>query len=195
MYLPDTILPATALDNVALGDTIASLDAVRAAHVALAMWRRPVPLHAALPDLDTVDDLSITLDHRDAQATLAASLLDAGYPPEITAELAADVALLAATHRDLTGAATTKIRLDVIDTDACRRFHADYVTLRMLCTYRGAGTQWCRAAAPDAIHDLATGTVGVFKGRLAMEEPTILHRSPPLRTTGGQRLLLVIDPA
>ena len=71
---------------------------------------------------------------------------------------------------------------------------ADYVTLRLLCTYAGPGTQWCRAAAPDAIYEVPTGAVGVFKGRMLLDPPTVLHRSPPIAATGGQRLILVIDP-
>ena len=72
------------------------------------------------------------------------------------------------------------LRLEVIETDACRRFHADFVTLRLLSSYVGPGTQWCRANAADAICEVPTGAVGVFKGRLLLDPPTILHRSPPI---------------
>jgi hypothetical protein len=39
-----------------------------------------------------------------------------------------------------------------------------------------------------------TGAVGVFKGRLLLDPPTILHRSPPISATGERRLVLAIDP-
>jgi hypothetical protein len=41
---------------------------------------------------------------------------------------------------------------------------------------------------------MAIGEVGIFKGRLWAEEPSILHRSPPIAASGERRLLLVLDP-
>lgn len=183
--------PTTDTD-VAIGDAIHILDHILQSPVALAVWRRAAPAGIAMLDLDSVDDLSFTLDPND---DAIAPLLDAGYPTDTARALRDDIAMLALAHRRLTGARTIAVRLDVIETDACHRFHADYVTLRMLSTYRGAATQWCRTATPDTIGQLGTGDVGVFKGRIAMEEPTILHRSPPVRAAGEQRLLLVLDPA
>jgi hypothetical protein len=191
----DTLAPALSRDCLVSGDAIDVLDTIRVRHCALALWQRPAPAIVATLDLDSVDDISLVLDARDGTLTARVALHAAGYPDAAATVVADDLTLLAAAFRRLAGSTAVAIRLDVVDTDACRRFHADYVSLRMLCTYRGAGTQWCRAASPDAVHTLATGTVGVFKGRLAMEEPAILHRSPPLRADGAQRLLLVVDPA
>ncbi len=194
MCLTDIPPGPSSADCVAIDSTSDVLDSVTAPHLALALWRRPAPAIVSAFDLDTVDDLSLVLDALDEGTPAGPALLAAGYPPDTARTLADDLTLLAATHRRLTGAAAIKVRLDVIDTDACRRFHADYVSLRMLCTYRGTGTQWCRTATPETVHTLPTGTVSVFKGRLAMEEPLILHRSPPRCATGAQRLLLVLDP-
>ena len=85
------------------------------------------------------------------------------------------------------------VRLDVVDTDACRRFHADYVPLRLLCTYVGPGTQWHRCDRADRVEQLAAGEVAIFKGRDALDPPVLLHRSPPISRTGERRLLLVLD--
>ncbi len=87
-----------------------------------------------------------------------------------------------------------KLRLEVVETDACRRFHADFVTYRLLTTYCGAATQWVRSTQPETIETLRAGDVAIFNGRVLLEEPTILHRSPPIAGTGETRLLLVIDP-
>ena len=86
------------------------------------------------------------------------------------------------------------IRLEVVDTDACRRFHTDYTTLRLLTTYRGQATQWIRVGSPDRIEQMAAGEIGIFKGRRLLDDPPILHRSPPIGDRGESRLLLVIDP-
>ncbi|MFT3968553.1 MAG: DUF1826 domain-containing protein, partial [Sphingobium sp.] len=81
------------------------------------------------------------------------------------------------------------------------KFHADYVKVRTITTYLGQGTQWIdtgsaemagTAGGPEA-EQLDPGDVGMFKGRLWQETPTILHRSPPIGGSGEKRLVLVID--
>lgn len=182
-------------DGVAVGHAPASLDAIARPRAALAIWWRSLPddlrLGLAALDLDTIDDLSVDID---ADAPLDATLRDAGYPDAVAAPLASDVGLLIRRQAALTGEDRLRLRLEVVETDACRRFHADYVTLRLLCTYVGPGTQWCRAVADDAICEAPTGAVAVFKGRLLLDPPTILHRSPPIMATGERRLVLAIDP-
>ena len=42
---------------------------------------------------------------------------------------------------------------------------------------------------------MPTGAVAVFKGRMLLDPPTVLHRSPPITASGERRLLLAIDPA
>ena len=37
-----------------------------------------------------------------------------------------------------------RVGLAVVRSDSCRKLHTDYVTLRMLCTYAGPGTEWLR---------------------------------------------------
>lgn len=182
-------------DIVAFGHGRASLDAIARPHAALAIWWRSLPdaLRAALAylDLDTVDDVSLDLADEEA---IDSALADAGYADPVATLLAEDIRLLVARHAALTGEDRLRLRLEVIETDACRRFHADSVTLRLLCTYVGPGTQWSRIDATDAICEVPTGAVGVFKGRLLLDPPTILHRSPPISATGERRLVLAIDP-
>ena len=182
-------------DIVAFGHDRASLDAIARPDAALAIWWRslPDPLHAALAslDLDTVDDMSFDFA---AEEPVDGALADAGYADPVATLLAEDIGLLVRRHAALTGEDRLRLRLEVIETDACRRFHADFVTLRLLCSYVGPGTQWCRADAADAICEVPTGAVGVFKGRLLLDPPTILHRSPPIGATCERRLVLAIDP-
>jgi hypothetical protein len=121
-------------------------------------------------------------------------LRGAAYPEPIVAPLAADMAALCDRHAGLTGRDRQALRLEVVETNACRRFHADYITLRLLCTYVGPGMQWHRVATADAIEQVPAGAVAIFKGRLLLDPPTLLHRSPPIMAAGGRRLMLVIDP-
>ncbi|KWV92041.1 hypothetical protein AUC45_12885 [Erythrobacter sp. YT30] len=95
-----------------------------------------------------------------------------------------------------------EVRLEVVTTNSCRKWHADYVKARLITTYVGSGTQWLTQAdadrvkggeEPQWINSMSPGDVGMFKGKLATDTPAI-HRSPPIAGTGEKRLLLVLNP-
>jgi hypothetical protein len=128
-----------------------------------------------------------------AEAAAIAGLPDAG----LRAAFAEDAAGLARRFSVIIGSRHLHLRLDVIDGDACRRFHIDNVAARLICTYRGPGTEFGIARDgldPDPVRRMATGAAGVFRGRLWPGAPCgIVHRSPPIAGTGTVRLVLVID--
>ena len=165
--------------------------------IALALWERdlPDPLLKELNslDLNAVDDLDVTLDVSASALTLAASLLASGYSEVLAGLLAADMMPLARALGTLVDVPRVRMRLEVVETDSCRKFHADYVTQRLLVSYRGPATQWVHVGDPEAIGQARTGDAAILKGRLLMDEPAILHRSPPIAGTGVQRILLTID--
>jgi hypothetical protein len=105
-----------------------------------------------------------------------------------------EIADLARCFARLTGCTALRLRLEVVETDACRKFHVDQLCARLLCTLSGPGTQWIEAGGGSQVMQMAAGEVGIFKGRLWAEEPAILHRSPPIAALGDTRLLLVLDP-
>lgn len=190
------MMPAMMTDDVAIGGQVAVLYRVAQPDCALAVWDRgssPALAEAlAMLDLDTVDDVAVELA---GDATPDDALHAAGYPDAAIGPIAADIGLLVRRHAALTGSGRLSLRLEVVETDACRRFHADYTTLRLLCSYIGPATQWHRLTEPDLVHQVPTGAVAVFKGRLLLDPPTVLHRSPPIAAHGGRRLMLVLDPA
>ena len=115
------------------------------------------------------------------------------------AMLVDDVAALADIFADLTQAPYLRLRLEVVTTNACRRFHIDAVTSRLVCTYRGTGTQYGLAddmREVEAINTVPTGSPILLRGTLWPVTPKsdLLHRSPPIEGTGEARLLLVLDP-
>lgn len=107
--------------------------------------------------------------------------------------LATDMAGLAGRFAALTGHAAVRLRLDRIETDACRKWHLDYTDLRLVTSYAGPGTQY-RLPGADRIFDIPTGAIALFKGRHAPPGHMLVeHRSPPIAGTGISRLVLVID--
>lgn len=110
-----------------------------------------------------------------------------------------DIAQLADMFSHVVPAPYLRMRLDVVKTNACRRFHIDAVTARLVCTYRGTGTQFGTSdggAEPGRIFTVPTCSPIILRGTLWPESPKsgLLHRSPPIEGTGETRLMLVFDP-
>lgn len=193
-----SIAPAALNPPVASGSSEAILSSIADRDIQLALWERRRPI--ALAPLDGIDPARITdIDVEIAVATLrdgvARAIDDAGpgYAPVRTA-LIAEVAARATGFAALFPAPCLRMRLEVVQTNACWKFHMDYVPARLLATLSGRGTEWCLADRPDAVERMAAGDIAIFKGRMLVDEPRIIHRSPPIDGTGEARLLLAIDP-
>jgi O-acetyl-ADP-ribose deacetylase (regulator of RNase III) len=92
-----------------------------------------------------------------------------------------------------------RLRFDAISHNACNRFHVDAMTARLICTCRGAGTQYGLSNAegdPETVHTVPTGTAIVLRGKRwpPKAKVDLVHRSPPIQGTGQTRLVLVLDP-
>lgn len=92
-----------------------------------------------------------------------------------------------------------RVRMEVITTNACKKFHIDAINARLLCTYRGTGTQYgfsVDGEEPYHIFSVPVGSPIILRGTLWPESPRpgIVHRSPPIEGTGECRSVLVIDP-
>ncbi|WP_162233743.1 DUF1826 domain-containing protein [Sphingomonas sp. Leaf17] len=201
-------MPTLALpEHVRIGEGRAILSAVRRADVNLAVWSRGagrVPVGSLA--LSAVDDVALASPVAVLADAVERALTDAGYAGAVMSMLATDITMLGDLLAQMLDCDRLAIRLEVVDTDACRRFQADYVTARLICTYAGPATQWLAnvdaaallggAVTDDLpIRQLATGDVAIFKGREWSPDQAIVHRSPPVAGTGRQRLVLVIDTA
>lgn len=110
-----------------------------------------------------------------------------------------DIAALADIFSAVLQSAYVRLHLKVITTDACQKFHIDGVTARLICTYRGVGTQYgisTDGEEPKRVFSTPTGSPIVLRGTLWPDLPKsgLLHRSPPIADTGKTRLVLVVDP-
>lgn len=184
--------------------TPAVLAAIRDEACNLAIWQRaPFADFTPLTEGDP-QDLRFESGLDDLPATLRRALANNGFAGTGLHEtLIADAAILARLFCEAMDLARFELRLEVVRTDSCRKFHADYVTARLITTYAGEGTDWlddadaARVAAgqePRRINRLSAFDVGLFKGKLATARPAI-HRSPPIAASEGIRLLMVLNPA
>lgn len=187
---------------VSISGGIEGLDDILWPGVDLTLWQRERPEALGWldgQDWDAVSDVDSIVATRDVQGEVIRLLQAAHYPSGVpTAALAGEVAELATYFATLMGCSSLRFRLEIVETDGCKKFHADYVRARLLSTLSGRGTEWIYAASQSEapqVEQMAVGDVGIFKGRLWEEDPAILHRSPPIGASGERRLLLAIDPA
>lgn len=148
-------------------------------------------------------------------ATLASLFAPLGDGP-LAEQVRRDVASLGPRWAALTGRRHAKATLALHDTDQCRKLHADYVDLRILCTYHGPGTWLAPEDAldrsafgggeepaianaricpdPARLVQAQRGDVAFLKGKTWREGARgAVHRSPTIEGTGLRRLLLKLD--
>ena len=171
---------------------------------AAAIWRRQTP-----PDvqswLDGIDGEALPRARvvlpRHAVGEVVQQLFDMANLTDGAerAWLQQDIISLANILSELMSARYLKLRLDVVTTNACRKFHIDVATARLVCTYRGTGTQYGVSSDgddPRRVFTVQTGAPILLRGTLRPTEPpsSLLHRSPPIEGTGETRFVLVLDP-
>lgn len=110
-----------------------------------------------------------------------------------------DITALSEIFAQLMKVAYMRVRLEAVTTNACRKFHIDAIAARLVCTYRGAGTQFGLShggAEPESVTATPTGAPILLRGTLWYQQSAsiLLHRSPPIEGTGETRLVLVLDP-
>lgn len=168
----------------------------------LAIWERQSEHAFEILISDDLQDVRFRTSPTSLRECLQDKLDDAGYADAAERdELIADIAVLADHFCAILGLAELEVRLEVVTTNSCRKWHADYVRARLITTYVGSGTQWLsqedgdrvkQGDEPLRINSMFPGDVGIFKGKLATNTPAI-HRSPPIDGTGQKRLLLVLN--
>jgi hypothetical protein len=197
------------------GDAPSILARIRDRDVNLAIWNRRVS-----PALSTITAAAAALHidetaHTtpDAARRFTRSFVRRFADPETAGidSFAADLERLIRLYADATGEPKVKVRLESIHGPSCQFFHVDFVKVRLITAYAGAGTEFLPEHAldrtalgkrPDDIcldksetRQLPRFAVGLFKGAgyPGNAETGIVHRSPAADAGRHRRLLFVID--
>ena len=218
-----------ASDDIRSGESIEVLQDVLQPAVSLSLWQR-------LPDLDLAAWLSQRLQSRsavecygtadaiDVPALVDRALCSPGSIPgshdaEPRERFIADVQQLVRLFCALRPEGkqhVLHVKLSMVDKADCPVLHTDWVTLRLICTYLGAGTEYAAAHAvtrsalcrplgshaetnaailrdPQGLRRMPPFAVGVMKGNgyPGHAGRGLVHRSPP--TGSGRRIKLIID--
>jgi hypothetical protein len=195
--------------GVAIGESAVVLRRFASEPIASACWRRPlapdVEAEAQALRLGSPVRVVVPVDDHRADAAVVAAL--EAWAEPFPQALARDLRQLLALHALLCPGVARRLRVERLVDDGCRRFHADHVSSRLLCTYAGPGTECLPASAidphrpadgsndhvlePDAVWRCEAGWVLLMRGTLG-DGPAQFHRSPP-RDPAGPRLLVAID--
>ena len=154
-----------------------------------------------------------------ANQVLSSKLLDDCVLPDLAgrAALLSDLDALCALYLDLIGCPEIGVRLEVLNTAMCPKFHVDRTGIRMLCTYVGPGTQWLDdqyadrsklgmsstltidsdsglIKHPKGIHEVPEFAIAQLKGSAWQGNHTrgIIHRSPAV-FENQTRILMSVD--
>jgi hypothetical protein len=199
-----TLISPVMMAGIIETDTPKGLEAITTPECAAVIWRRKSDF-GFQAWIDTLDPallpevrLILRLDDIRSAVTDVCDMYGTPDDPE-RAYLINDISMLANIFAGAFASSFLRLRLSPINTNACRRFHIDAITARLICTYRGTGTQYGISkdgTPPRGIFTVPTGAPIVLRGTNWPERPAsgLLHRSPPIEGTDETRLVLVIDP-
>ena len=190
--------------DVSIKNNIDGLYAIRKPSVPAVIWRR-TPLSKFQTWIDSLSDeqlpsARISLPLNAISEALTEVMQISGTPACVQREmLVGDITALANVFAEINRTKFLRLRLEAITGNACSKFHIDAVTTRLVCTYRGPGTQYCFSTDKcdsSNIFDVPTSSPIVMRGTLwpTKDKSGFFHRSPPIEGSGKTRLLLVLDP-
>jgi len=106
--------------------------------------------------------------------------------------LAADITDLGLSFLEQFGIRTSNLRIEMVRTQSCPKFHCDNVHVRLVTTYHGPTTEY-QFNGSDTIHAAPLYGLVFLKGhKHPTHRDSVHHRSPEV-PSGTKRLCVVID--
>ena len=176
--------------------------------VSLAVWRRQLDLSISGYAENILNNKPNLLVRLAQSPTSIATQLEKELPLDRSrSEFIRDIELVVDMFSCLFELQEVGLRLAVLNTAMCPKFHVDRVPCRLICTYAGAGTEW---HANDEVQrldgasvlplpgiaprELGCGDVALLKGEMweGNEGRGLVHRSPSA-SDDRRRLVLTLD--
>src|ERR1700739_612460 len=199
--------------HVVYADTMEQLIDIHLPYINLALYPREVPqqLNDFIIglDLDKFPSIHGNLNCHEIHTLLKSSLRNITTDIEGLNLFIEDIKIISEHFSAITGTKFIRFNLYTVESNLCKYFHADYNNLRLLCTYRGEGTQWLlnedatsssgrrldNIIDRDRIQRFETFWVGVLKGEAYKNNKGngIIHRSPPVGKKSAKQILLKLD--
>lgn len=197
--------------NAAYVSEALELKSIQSPYVNLAVWRRPVDA-VMQPVIHWLAKEPFEIEHeidvRDVSQTLQGHL---SVPTEFDVSrthLIKDIQELANLFSKHASTSSIRLIIEALHRVPCPKFHQDNVTLRLVCTYTGTGTEWLENSNVNSHPDCCGGSivldeariknlnafeVGLMKGkRWPGNAMGIFHRSPTIDAS-QPRLVVKMD--
>jgi hypothetical protein len=198
------------------GDRPAELRQILNPGVNLCLWQRPVQpkVTSELSNLcaSHLPDVRCRTSAASFDGDVSTLLTQQGLDPVAFKYWREDLRGLANLFFSVSGGRDVVLRLETTDDDGCRRFHVDRTHLRLLCTYRGPGTEWLTDTQVDRTAQTSGAPneciirfrepsrfepfwVGILKGDAFPGNAGLglVHRSPQIAGSGQTRVLFCLD--
>lgn len=132
--------------------------------------------------------------------------------------LLSEIGWLTRIYTDLLGCPSAALRIEVLGRPMCPRFHVDRTGIRLVCTWRGPGTEWLHDGWADRsrlgpgsrgladedsglirsgaeVKCIPTFAAGLLKGSLWQGNAGrgVIHRSPGADPADAPRVMLSLD--
>ena len=214
----DMILPPITATSIVQSNDIAALTGIFDPECQIFIWHRPEPAGIAAYLQAALDAGRLGLGLR---KTLGINeTCDFPELPNLPGKqaLTDDLQLITEAYGELLGCPGIGLRLEVLDKAMCPRFHVDRTGIRLLCTYRGPGTEWLpehladrsrmgplAGGLPDASSGLILDANAVGRApacSLILLKGTLwqgnagrgaIHRSPAVTEAEAPRIVLALD--
>lgn len=200
-------------DHVVFAKNLQELNAIHLPNINLAIYAREVDqgLKDFIKglDLDKLPPIHGSFNCNEIPGLLQSSLKRTTKDKRGLSLFIEDIKIITEQFSTIARKEFIRFNLYTVGNDMCKYFHSDYNNLRLLCTYRGAGTQWLsnefkksgyggspeNAIDQDEIQQLEALWIGILKGESYFNNKGngIVHRSPPMGDEKVKRLLLKID--
>ena len=209
-------LPGAGAPHTVTGTTVGSLVRIFEPGVQIAWFERA-------PVTPIADYLRAVSRHLGAGCSRVVradeNLADFELPQHAGREaLLSEIGWLTQLYTDLLGCPSAALRIEVLERPMCPRFHVDRTGIRLVCTWRGPGTEWLDDGWADRsrlgpgsrgltdetsglmlpgaeVKNIPTFAVGLLKGSLWQGNAGrgAIHRSPQVDPGNAPRVMLSLD--
>ena len=197
-------LKGIASPDVAIVSDAENLIRLKEKNIAAVIWHRNMPVNVQkwldqLP-VEQLPEARVILPINMVHSVVNEIMSIKGLPDCPERKFILDeIISLASTFSSLCGSPYLRLRFDVMNSNKCPNFHIDHVAARLLCTYRGVGTEYSFLDdhnEPTQICSVPKSSVIVLRGT---KWPTgvknnLVHRSPEIKGNSETRLMLALDP-
>lgn len=191
--------------------------------ISACVWRRglpaPVADELALATTRAVPKEPVRVVEPEALVPHLRALLGV-LPARVESAWERDANAVLGAYRNILPGKVVTVQLELVTTDKCKRYHADYKSVRAVCTYVGPGTEWVeeRGISREAVSRHCHETSFEEQNALIVLDPArieraypgdviflkgesypgnagrgVVHRSPPIEGSGARRLVLTLD--